>query len=140
MSTILLVIHIMVAFSMIVLILLQRSEGGALGMGGGGGGFVTGRGAANFLTRTTAVLAAIFFATSIALGIIGHRPAPAVSTGAPVREAPSQAPAGENAPAALPELKPLKVKPRPAPAETPAPAPAAPAPAAPAQPQVPQSQ
>ncbi len=55
MTTVLLVVHIMAAFSMIVLILLQRSEGGALGMGGGGGGFVTGRAAANLLTKITAI-------------------------------------------------------------------------------------
>ena len=132
MSTILLVIHIMAAFSMIVLILLQRSEGGALGMGGGGGGFVTGRSAANFLTRTTAVLAAIFFMTSLALGIFGHKAAPtsAAGIGAPVREAPAPAPAGEQAPASLPGLKLPKLKPQTAPAQSPAPA----------QPQIPQSQ
>ena len=73
MTTVLLVVHIMAAFSMIVLILLQRSEGGALGMGGGGGGFVTGRAAANFLTKITAGLAAIFFVTSLSLGVLSHR-------------------------------------------------------------------
>ena len=61
---------------MVVLILLQRSEGGALGIGGGGGGFVSGRGAANFMTRATAILATIFFATAILLGVLGHRSAP----------------------------------------------------------------
>ena len=54
--------------------LLQRSEGGALGIGGGGGGgFMTGRGAANFLTRVTAGLAAGFFATSLFLSLVGAR-------------------------------------------------------------------
>jgi preprotein translocase subunit SecG len=134
MSTILLAVHIMVAASMILIILLQRSEGGALGMGGGGG-FVTGRGAANLLTRMTAILAGIFFLTSLALGILGHRTAPvsAVGVGAPVSE---QAPA-ENAPSTLPDLK-LR---RPANEAPPAPAQPQPAPAtqAPAQPQVPQS-
>ncbi len=103
MATILLVIHIMVAASMIVIILLQRSEGGALGMGGGGGGFVTGRGAANLLTRMTAILAAIFFSTSIALGIFSHRAVPtsAVGVGAPVTGgAPSSSPI-EGAPETL---------------------------------------
>src|ERR1700743_2997659 len=109
MATVLLVIHIMVATSMVVIILLQRSEGGALGMGGGGGGFVTGRGATNLLTRTTAILAAVFFFTSLALGMLGHRTAPvsAVGGGTPKTEQTSQpnsAPV-ENAPAALPELK-----------------------------------
>ncbi len=135
MATVLLVIHITVAFSMIVLILLQRSEGGALGMGGGGGGFVTGRGAANLLTRTTAVLAAIFFSTSIALGILGHRPAPAPVVGipTPAREVPGSAPAEEKAPSSLPSLSLHKLKPQTPPAQ-------APTPAAPAQPQLPQSQ
>src|ERR1700751_179144 len=102
MSTILLAVHIMVASSMVLIILLQRSEGGALGMGGGGG-FVTGRSAANLLTRMTAILAGIFFLTSIALGILSHRTGPvsAVGVGAPASE---QAPA-ESAPNLLPDLK-----------------------------------
>jgi len=54
-------------------VLLQRSEGGALGIGGGGGGFMTGRGAANFLTRVTAGLAAAFFATSMLLTLLAAR-------------------------------------------------------------------
>ena len=60
----------MIVLSLVVTVLLQRSEGGALGMGGGGGGFMTGRGKANALTQTTALLAAGFFATSIALAIL----------------------------------------------------------------------
>jgi preprotein translocase subunit SecG len=61
----------MVVLALVGVVLLQRSEGGALGMGGGGGGgFMSARGAANALTRTTAILAAAFFATSIALGVI----------------------------------------------------------------------
>jgi preprotein translocase subunit SecG len=137
MSTVLLVIHIMVAFSMIVIILLQRSEGGALGMGGGGGGFVTGRGAANLLTRTTAILAAIFFTTSLALGIFSHRQAPASAVGVPSGEgAPTSAPV-DQAPNSLPTLK----LPKRASETPPAQAPATPAPApAPSQPQLPQSQ
>ena len=71
MTTVLLVIHLMVAIAMVVLVLLQRSEGGALGIGGGGGGLMSGRGAANLLTRSTAYLAAAFFATSITLAILG---------------------------------------------------------------------
>lgn len=70
METVLIVIHLMVVFALVVVVLLQRSEGGALGMGGGGGGgFMSARGAANALTRTTSILAAAFFATSIGLGI-----------------------------------------------------------------------
>jgi protein translocase SecG subunit len=53
MATVILIIHIMLALGLIAVVLLQRSEGGALGMGGGGGGFMTGRGAGNFLTRGT---------------------------------------------------------------------------------------
>jgi preprotein translocase subunit SecG len=67
MITVLLVVHIMIAVALIGVVLLQRSEGGALGIGGGGGGFMTGRGAGNALTKTTAVLAAMFFATSLGL-------------------------------------------------------------------------
>jgi preprotein translocase subunit SecG len=74
MENILLVVHLMLALSMIVVVLLQRSEGGALGIGGGGGGgmsgFMTGRSAANVLTRATAVLAGLFLLTSIALAKI----------------------------------------------------------------------
>ena len=98
MVTILLVVYITAAVSMIVLILLQRSEGGALGMGGGGGGLVSGRGAANLLTRVTAVLATIFFITAIGLGILGHRAPPSSA----VVGSPAKAPAGESTPASEP--------------------------------------
>ena len=74
MTTILLVIHLLIALALIVVVLLQRSEGGGLGIGGGGGGgmsgFMTGRGAANVLTRITAVLAACFMVTSILLTLL----------------------------------------------------------------------
>jgi preprotein translocase subunit SecG len=74
MATVLLIIHIIIALAMIGVVLLQRSEGGALGIGGGGGGaFMTGRGAANLLTRATAWLAAAFFATSLLLSLVGSR-------------------------------------------------------------------
>ena len=66
----LLSLHLIIAVAMVILVLLQRSEGGALGIGGGGGGgLVSGRGLGNTLTRSTAILAAMFFATSIALTI-----------------------------------------------------------------------
>ncbi len=75
MATVVLIIHIMLALGLIAVVLLQRSEGGALGMGGGGGGgFMSGRGAANFLTRVTAGLAAAFFATSLVLSIMAAQP------------------------------------------------------------------
>jgi preprotein translocase subunit SecG len=76
MLQILLVIHLMIAVAMIIVVLLQRSEGGGLGIGGGGGsggglgGFLSGRGTANLLTRTTAVLAACFMLTSLALTLL----------------------------------------------------------------------
>ena len=76
MTTVLLVIHIMIAIALIAVVLLQRSEGGALGIGGGGGGFMTGRGAGNALTKTTAVLAAAFFATSLTLTIMARNTGP----------------------------------------------------------------
>jgi preprotein translocase subunit SecG len=71
METVLLVIHILVTLILIGVVLIQRSEGGALGIGGGGGGGVmSSRGAANLLTRTTAVLAAVFMLTSISLAFV----------------------------------------------------------------------
>ncbi len=75
MNNVLLVVHLLVALAMIGAVLLQRSEGGALGMGGGGGGggmggFLTGRGTANLLTRATAILAAAFMVTSLTLSIL----------------------------------------------------------------------
>ena len=69
MHAVILTVHGLIVLALIVIVLLQRSEGGALGMGGGGGGFMTSRGAANVLTRTTSVLAALFFVTSIALAL-----------------------------------------------------------------------
>jgi len=72
--TVLLVVHLMIAIALVAVVLLQRSEGGALGIGGGGGGgFMTGRGTANLLTRTTAILAAAFFLTSIGLTLLANR-------------------------------------------------------------------
>jgi preprotein translocase subunit SecG len=73
MATVILIIHIMLALGLIAVVLLQRSEGGALGIGGGGG-FMTGRGAGNFLTRVTAGLATAFFATSLILSIMATQP------------------------------------------------------------------
>jgi len=71
MTTVLLVIHLLLAIALVGIVLLQRSEGGALGMGGGGmGGFMTSRSTANLLTRTTAVLAACFMATSLILAVL----------------------------------------------------------------------
>ena len=77
MQTIIIVIHLMVVIARVGVVLLQRSEGGGLGLGGGSG-FMTARGAANALTRTTAILAVAFFATSLSLSLLaryGDRPA-----------------------------------------------------------------
>ena len=90
MQTVLIVIHLMIVSAMIGLVLLQKSEGGGLGMGGGGGGFLTSRGTSNVLTRTTAILAAIFFATSLLLSILAsvERKPRSILQGVPGTEAP----------------------------------------------------
>jgi preprotein translocase subunit SecG len=91
MATALLVVHIMIALALIGVVLLQRSEGGALGIGGGGGGgFMTGRGAANFLTRVTAGLAAGFFFTSLVLSLLATQPATSILTPQPGVPGPNQ--------------------------------------------------
>lgn len=123
MTTVLLIIHLMLAAGLVGVVLLQRSEGGALGIGGGGGGggFLTGRGTANFLTRLTAGLAAAFFVTSIVLTLIAnHSDKPRSIFDQPVvKGAPavpkSDAPAKTEAPAAkdaLPKLNPIDTTPR----------------------------
>lgn len=71
METVLIVIHLMVVLALVGLVLMQRSEGGGLGIGGGSG-FMTARGAANALTRATGILAAAFFATSLALTVLAR--------------------------------------------------------------------
>jgi preprotein translocase subunit SecG len=70
MITIILTIHIFLALSIIIAVLLQKSEGGGLGIGGAGGGFMTARGTANLLTKITAILGACFFITSILLALL----------------------------------------------------------------------
>lgn len=79
---VLLVVHLIVALFLIGLILLQRSEGGALGIGGsgaGGGNIFSARGVGNGLTRGTAILAVFFFATSIALTVLSTQRRPSAS-------------------------------------------------------------
>jgi preprotein translocase subunit SecG len=133
MQTVIIVIHLMVVLALVGVVLLQRSEGGGLGMGTGNpGGFMTGRGQANLLTRATAILATIFFITSLLLSILANRTAstPSVLDSVQPPAAPS-APAGGTAPATggsggvLDQLRPQG---QPA------------APAAPSAPAVPQSQ
>lgn len=115
MITVVLVIHLLICIAMVAVILLQRSEGGALGIGGGGGGggggvmggLMTGRAAGNVLTKATGFLAAGFFVTSLTLALLadsGQRgslmdegPAPAAGETAPqpgVPAAPESAPGG----------------------------------------------
>lgn len=72
MQNVLLVAYLIIVLALIGVILLQRSEGGGLGMGGNAGGLMTVRGSANLLTRTTAILAALFFATAIGLTILSE--------------------------------------------------------------------
>jgi preprotein translocase subunit SecG len=66
MQTVVIVVHLMIVATLIATVLLQKSEGGGLGVGGGAG-FMSSRGTANLLTRTTAVLAVGFFMTSLFL-------------------------------------------------------------------------
>lgn len=75
MTHVLLVVHLILCLGLIILVLIQRSEGGALsGLGGGGGGsgLMTGRSAANLLTRATALLAGGFMLTSLVLSLIAN--------------------------------------------------------------------
>ena len=74
MITVLLIIHLFVTLALIGVVLLQRSEGGGLGIGSsqGMGAFMTGRGTANLLTRATAVLAAVFFVLSLTLAYLSR--------------------------------------------------------------------
>jgi preprotein translocase subunit SecG len=74
MATVLLIIHLFVTLALIGVVLLQRSEGGGLGVGSsqGMGSFMSGRGTANLLTRTTAVLGTAFFVLSLTLALLGR--------------------------------------------------------------------
>src|SRR3954463_1621927 len=92
MVIILFIIHVLIAIALIGVVMLQKSEGGALGMGGGGmSGFMTGRSTANLLSRTTAILGAAFFATSILLVLLGKTdrgPRSIIDQGGPASTAP----------------------------------------------------
>jgi len=74
MTTVLLIVHLFVTLALIGLVLIQRSEGGGLGIGSsqGMGAFMGGRGTANLLTRTTAILGGLFFALSLTLAIMNR--------------------------------------------------------------------
>ncbi len=113
MELVVLVIHLILAVALVGVILLQQSEGGALGIGGGsGGGLFSARGAANLLTRTTAVLAALFLATSIALAILAKERSrgSSVLDQAPQSEAPASPASSPKAP---PEKQPEPTVPEP---------------------------
>ena len=98
MTTVLLILHLFVTLALIGVVLIQRSEGGGLGIGSsqGMGSFMSGRGTANLLTRTTAILAAVFFVLSLSLALLSK----GTTVTRSVLDAP--APAGTSAPAAVP--------------------------------------
>ncbi|HWA22843.1 MAG TPA: preprotein translocase subunit SecG [Caulobacterales bacterium] len=115
MINVILALHLMVAVVLVGMVLLQRSEGGALGMGGGGGSMISGRGAANVLARGTGILGAVFFITSISLTLLaggarGPKSVVDASTSSPL------APITEM----FDRLTKANVKPGPAPAPAPA--------------------
>jgi preprotein translocase subunit SecG len=115
MTTIVLVVHLLIAIALIGVVLLQRSEGGALGIGSGGAGSLfSSRGAANVLTRTTAILAVAFFITSISLTMIArkeHAPASVFDEVKPAQngQQPPQ-PGGDSG--VLPQLPPASQSPQ----------------------------
>jgi preprotein translocase subunit SecG len=114
MIVLLFVVHVAIAVSLVGVILLQKSEGGALGMGGGGmSGFMTGRSTANLLTRTTGFLAIGFFATSVLLVVLSNR------TGGAPRSLIDQgpAPSTQEAPAVPAPAAPAPTAPTPEPAK-----------------------
>jgi preprotein translocase subunit SecG len=107
MQSVLIVIHLMIVVALVVTVLLQRSEGGALGVGGGGG-FMTGRGQANVLTRATAILAALFFATSLGLTVlarINQAPSSILRHQPPAKPAEGPAPSQTSGGSLLDQLK-----------------------------------
>ena len=99
MNALLLALHLIVTVALIGVVLLQRSEGGGLGVGSsqGMGSFMTGRGTANLLTRTTAILGAMFFALSLSLALLNRG---TTQRGSILDQAPpgAAAPAGPAAP------------------------------------------
>ncbi len=95
MQHVIIVVHLMLVLAMIGVVLLQKSEGGGLGIGSTGG-FMSSRGTANVLTRATAFLAGGFFVTSLVLSILaGHdrKPASIINSGAPAGQQAPGAPA-----------------------------------------------
>ena len=113
METVLIVVHLLIVIALCGVVLLQRSEGGGLGMGSSPSGFMTGRGQANLLTRATAILGTLFFITSLTLGILASRgraptsPLDAAAPRPPASQNAPDAPAG-SAPNVLDQLKQLQ--------------------------------
>jgi len=104
MQTVLVVIQLLVSIALVIVVLLQKSEGGALGMGGSGGGLgglFSPRGAGDALTRTTAILAVAFFVTSLALTILALH-------GRPQQASILDSPIGTTKPVQLPSHAPAK--------------------------------
>jgi preprotein translocase subunit SecG len=98
MQTVVIVVHLMIVATLIATVLLQKSEGGGLGVGGGAG-FMSSRGTANLLTRTTAVLAVGFFVTSLFLSwLASYDRKPSSITGAPASQSQPASPATPVAP------------------------------------------
>jgi preprotein translocase subunit SecG len=124
MQHVVIVIHLMLVLALIGVVLLQKSEGGGLGIGSTGG-FMTSRGTTNVLTRATAILAGLFFATSLILSILAGLNRKPTS----ILQGTQSAPSAPGAPAPLDASGILKQLNQGAPA----------APAAPSGPQVPQS-
>ena len=97
MIILLLVVYVLIAIALVAVILLQKSEGGALGIGGGGmSGFMNGRSTANLLSRATAILAALFMTMAVLLVVLRNReraPPSIVEQGVPAAPAAPLAPA-----------------------------------------------
>ena len=112
MEHVILVIHLILAVALVIVVLLQRSEGAGL-VGGGSSGMMPVRGAANILTRMTAILATMFFITSLALAVLASQHKPAVSiadqlaTESQQQTAPNTAPPATPAPATAPIVPPV---------------------------------
>lgn len=106
MFTFLLIVQTLVAISLCTVILLQRSEGGGLGVGGSSAGFMTARGAADLLSRATSWLGGAFIVLCIALAALAGTRTDGVSVDASIANAPIQAPA-QQAPATAPTTAPV---------------------------------
>ncbi len=131
MIKVLLVLHVFITIALIGVVLIQRSEGGGLGLGGGQGmgNFMSGRGTANLLTRTTAILGTAFFVLSLVLAIL-YKGASGDNAAAILNSPLPNNPAAIPGPA-VPGMAPLPQTPADARPATPAPAAAVPAPAVP---------